>query len=99
MEVVKRRRRSQQFREKPARRRPIKLRQWGERSMTRALELVALGMMGVNRAALKCGVPATTLKDQVSGRVAHGSKMGPKPYLTYEEEELVTFLTNCSKMG
>jgi len=68
--------------------------------MTRALELVALGKMGVNRAALKCGVPATTLKDWVSIRVARGSEMGPKPYLTYEEEEeLVTFLTNCSKMG
>jgi len=25
--------------------------------------------------------------------------MGPKSYLTYEEEELVTFLTNYSKMG
>jgi len=46
--VAKRRRRSQQFK-KPARRRPIKLRQLGERSMTRALELVALGKMGVTR--------------------------------------------------
>jgi len=47
--------------------------------MTRALELLALGKMGVNRVALECGVPATTLKDRGSGRVVHGSKMGPKP--------------------
>ncbi len=45
-------------------------------------------------------VPRTTLMDRLSGRVIHGTKMGPKSYLTREEEkELVDFLVNCSKMG
>ena len=40
------------------------------------------------------------MKDQVAGGVVHGTKMGAKPYLTYEEEqELVSFLLNCAKMG
>ena len=35
-----------------------------------------------------------------TGRVVHGTKSGPKPYLTHEEEQkLVEFLINCSKMG
>ena len=36
----------------------------------------------------------------MSGRVIHGIKSGPKPYFTLEEEnELVQFLVNCSRMG
>ena len=80
--------------------RPRKLRQWSETSLNKALELVALGKMGVNRAALECNVPPTTLKDRIAGRVAPGSKMGQKPYLTDDEEkELVKFVTDCAKMG
>ena len=83
-----------------ARRKPMKLRQWDEKSMDRALELVASGSKGVNRAAFECHVPATTLKDRVSGRVAHGCTMGAKPYLTRKEEkELVNFILQCAKMG
>ena len=68
--------------------------------MMKALDAVAKGKMGVDRAALEFNVPRTTLKDRIAGRVAHGCNMGPKPYLTYEEEkELVEFLMNCSKMG
>ena len=56
--------------------------------------------MGVTRAALEFNIPRTTLKDTVKGRVAHGSNMGPKPYLAYKEEkELVKININCSKMG
>ena len=50
--------------------------------MNKALELVALGKMGINRAALECNVPPTTLKDRIAGRVGPGSKIGQKPYLT-----------------
>ena len=68
--------------------------------MRRDLEAVTEGKMGVNRAALEFNVPRTTLKDRVSGRVIHGSNMGPMMYLTYEEEkELVDFLLNCAKLG
>ena len=37
---------------------------------------------GINRAALEFGVPKTTLKDRISGRVQHGSKSGRVPYLS-----------------
>ena len=68
--------------------------------MKRAYDAVTDGKMGVNRAALVFNVPRTTLKDRVSGRVIHGSDMGPKKYLTNEEEKelLVEFLLNCAKM-
>ena len=80
--------------------RPKTLRQWSDQSMVGAMEAVQEGRMGVNRAALEFGIPRTTLKDRISGRVVHGSKSGPKPYLTYEEEkEMVDFLITCSKMG
>ena len=47
--------------------------------------------MGMNRAAIEHGVPRTTLKDRLSGRVIHGTNIGPKHYLTQEEEkQLVT---------
>ena len=56
--------------------------------------------MSINRAAMEHVVPPTTLKDRLSGRVKHGTKLGPKPYLSLEEEEeLAHFLANCSKMG
>ncbi len=80
--------------------RPKRLRNWDNESMLRAIEAVQKGEMGVNRAALECGVPRTTLKDRLSGRVQHGTKPGPVSYLTQEEEkELVDFLVNCSSMG
>ena len=41
----------------------------------------------------------TSLKDRVAGRVPDGCNIGPKRYLTYEEEnELVEFILKCSKM-
>ena len=68
--------------------------------MLGAMNAVAEGKMGINCAASEFGVPPTTLKDRIAGRVVHCSKSGPKPYLTHEEElELVKFLINCSKMG
>ena len=64
------------------------------------LKAVKEGRMGVNRAALSYGVPLTTLKDRVAGRVLHGSNFGPQPYLTTEEEkELVDFFITSYKMG
>jgi len=68
--------------------------------MSKAVNLVVEGKIGINRAALECGVPRTTLKDHIAGRVAPGCRMGKKPYLSVEEEkELVTYVTNCAKMG
>ena len=80
--------------------RSAKLRGWSSESMVEAMKAVKEGQFGVNRAALEYGVPKTTLKDRLNGRVIHGSNMGPTPYLTYEEEkELVRFILNCSRMG
>ena len=57
------------------------------------------GTLGVNRAAEQFGVPRTTLKDRISGRVEHGCKSGPVPYLNKEEEQLVNFLIQLAKIG
>ena len=59
--------------------------QWSNRSMEAALKAVQDGIR-VNNAAELHGVPKTTLKDRVSGRVARGSKSSPKSYLTSQEE-------------
>ncbi len=43
--------------------------------------------VGVNRAAMDFGVPKTTLKDRVSGKVQHGCKPGKVHYVTSNEEK------------
>ena len=73
---------------------------WTDEQMTAAMDAVDEGVCGVNHAAMLHGVPKTTLKNRLSGRVAHGINPGPKPYLNKDEEkELTTFLKNCSSMG
>ena len=48
--------------------------------------------MPIKRAAEEHGVPTTTLRDRINGRVVHGSKPVPKPYLSAcEEKELSSF--------
>ena len=68
--------------------------------MTRAIEAVKSSELGINQSALEYGVPKTTLKDRIAGRVKHGTKPGPVAYLDpSEEEELVNFLFECSRVG
>ena len=68
--------------------------------MIRAMEAVKSGVMGTNQAAREFDVPATTLKDRLPGRVKHGSKPGPAPYLTEEEErELAEFFIQVARLG
>jgi len=64
--------------------------------MVKAMQAVKYGKIGVNRATKECAV---TLKDRLSGKVQHGRKSGPKPYLSLDEEEPVTFLIDVCKMG
>lgn len=53
----------------------------------------------IRGAAEMYGIPQATLHDHISGRV-RGSKPGPTPYLTTEEEEeLASFLIRCAKIG
>jgi len=46
--------------------------------------------MPANKVAVKHGVPPSTLKDWLSGRVKHGTKPGPVPYLNQQEEKELT---------
>ena len=79
---------------------PVKRRkQWTNIQMEKAMEAVKSGV-GINRAAMECGVPRTTLKDRISGRVEHGVNPGPVAYLNKEEErELGVFLKKCASIG
>ena len=80
--------------------RPIKRKLWPDESMEAAMSSVTKGQMSANKAADLFGVPRSTLKDRLSGRVVHGTKPGPKPYLTRDEEqELSTYLIKASSMG
>ena len=68
--------------------------------MLGALKSVKDGTMGCNRAATEFGVPKTSLKDRVSGRVIHGYKSGKAPYLSHaEEQELYDWLVLCASIG
>ena len=66
--------------------------------MCAAVEAVK-GGTSIYHAAIEHGVPRMTLQNRVSGRVVHGKKSGPKPYLTStEEKEIADFLVQtCSK--
>ncbi len=80
--------------------RPNKRKQWSEDAMKAAIKAVQDGLTSINRAADEHGVPRTTLKDSLSGRVAQGTNPGPRPYLNKEEEsELSMFLAEASKVG
>ena len=80
--------------------RPKRYKEWSDVSMENALRAVKEGEMGVNRAALEFGIPKTTLKDRLSGRVQHGKAPGKAPYLNkQEEEELYNYLVKSAKLG
>ena len=67
--------------------------QWTEEQMSAALNSVKTEGLSGNRAADLYGVPRSTLKDRLSGRVVHGTKPRPRPYLsTGEETELSSHL-------
>ena len=54
----------------------------------------------INASARDHGVPVTTLKNRLSGRVVHGTNPGPAPYLnTREEDKFVEYLSEANKMG
>ena len=83
----------------PASRPSTKRLQWSNQQMEAAMKAVESGS-GINQAARDYGVPKTTLKDRISGKVQHGQKPGPKTYLSGTEEcELGTFLKECAGIG
>ena len=79
--------------------RPAKRKQWTEEQMAKAMELAQSGVISRNRAAEECGIPKSTLKDRLSGRVEHGCCPGPKPYLHRDEGELTTYLLTVASIG
>ena len=80
--------------------RPQRRKQWTAEQMDDALYSVIHGGLSGNKAADLHGVPRSTLKDRLSGRVKHGTKSGPKPYLTVEEEaELTSHLIQAADIG
>ena len=81
-----------------ARNRPSKCKTWINEQMAAAMDAVKHGTP-IKMAAEAHAVPVSTLRDRINGRVVHGVKPGPKPYLSVgEEEELSTFKT-CSDIG
>ena len=79
--------------------RPSKRKPWTEEQMLSAIEAVRKGM-AANKAAMLHGIPRSTLKDRLSGRVRHGTKPGPHPYLQpSEEKELVEYLRTAARIG
>ena len=82
-----------------SKRRSEKRKTWSDDSMKAALKAVENGQ-SVSGAARDYGIPKTTLFDRVSGRVIHGVKPGPRPYLSPREEgTLGHFLKHCAKLG
>ena len=67
--------------------------------MSEAVADVEKGM-SIRCASEKYSIPRSTLHDHVSGKVKFGAKPGREPYLNInEEEELVSFLVECAKIG
>ena len=80
--------------------RPQRRKQWTAEQMDATLYSVTHHGLSGNRAADLHGVPRSTLKDRLSGRVKHGTNPGPKPYLTVEEEaELTSHLLQAADIG
>ena len=50
---------------------PAKRKQWTDQQMLDAMEAASSGNVSLNKASELYGVPKTTLKDRLSGRVAH----------------------------
>lgn len=74
----------------------IKRKRWTDCQMKAAMKAVEKGS-SIRKAALDHDVPKTTLKDCLSGRVEHGVKPGPRPYLERSEEtQLASFIEQCA---
>uniref|UniRef100_A0A1X7SP45 HTH psq-type domain-containing protein n=1 Tax=Amphimedon queenslandica TaxID=400682 RepID=A0A1X7SP45_AMPQE len=80
--------------------RPCTYSTWPEISMTNAIKAVEEEGLTVRLAAELYGIPKSTLYDRIRGNVQHGTKPGPVPYLTKEEEVILAkFLIKCSQIG
>ena len=80
---------------------PAKRMQYTRAQMEAAVMAVESGSaFSINRAARDHGIPPSTLKDRLSGRVVDGTKPGRPSYLTDgEEAELESYLIKASQVG
>jgi len=77
-----------------------KRKQWTETQMTSVLKEAKQSKKPRISKKYMYNVPQSTLQDHVSGHVTHGTKPGPRPYLTAEEEKsLTTHLIDAAKLG
>ena len=72
---------------------------WKQWQIEEAIDDVLNNRLKPTAAAVKHGVPRSTLNDRLSGRVTHGTKPGPKPYLTTAEKELAEHLIEAASLG
>ena len=80
--------------------RPPTYKHWSDEAMRSAHTAVMDNELSPKEAADRYGIPYSTLRDRVSGRVCFGSHSGPKRYLDDNEEaELVTFLSGAASIG
>jgi len=72
---------------------------WSDENMQRAVAAVEKQGESLRHASEKYGVPRSTLHDHITGKVEHGSKPGQGSYLSSAEEEIVSFLIKCGRIG
>ena len=73
---------------------------WSNKSMETAMETVMNGKTSINKATVMYNMPCTSLKDQLSGKVVHGTRPGPKRYLNeIEEKVLADHLIEATSIG
>ena len=73
--------------------------QWTDEAMDRAINAVEQQGITIRKAAEMYQIPRSTFHDHLTGKVEHESLPGPKRYLSMEEEEIVSFLIRCAKIG
>lgn len=72
---------------------------WTEDAMSKALADTRAGT-SVRAAAVKWAVPKSTLHDRVRGKVEQGSRPGPPPKLSHEDErKLVDYAAKRASQG
>jgi len=72
-----------------------KRKQWTNAQIEVAMRAVKCES-GINRAAIEHGVPHTTLKDRLNGRIIHNTNSGQQKIY---ESRLSTFMKYCFEIG
>ena len=78
---------------------PVSHKNWDEKSIAAACQVVREGKLSQRQAAEVYGIPRSTLGDHCRGKVLSGARCGSPKYLTdAEESELVQFLVRCAEI-